>query len=77
MLTGVMARNGLEPAETAMIGDRLTTDIRMALDAGVLAVLTLTGEATVDDAADSTVKPDLIVNDLDELANKIRSAREG
>ena len=32
------------PHETALVGDRLYTDIRMARDAGAVAILTLTGE---------------------------------
>lgn len=75
MLTGVMHSHGLKPSETALIGDRLYTDIRMALDSDVLAVLTLTGEATRDQVTESTIEPDLIVNDLSEFASQLRSAR--
>jgi HAD superfamily hydrolase (TIGR01450 family) len=36
-------------SDCAMVGDRLSTDIRMALDAGMAAVLVLTGETTAAD----------------------------
>lgn len=39
----------VELANCAMVGDRMSTDIRMALDAGMASVLVLTGETTVSD----------------------------
>ena len=77
MLQEVMARHALAPEETAMIGDRLYTDVRMARDAGVLAVLTLTGEANAEEAArlSDAHRPDLIVNDLDDFSRQLTAAR--
>jgi HAD superfamily hydrolase (TIGR01450 family) len=79
MLQGVMARHNIAASETAMIGDRLYTDVRMARDAGVLAVLTLTGEASAQEAASlpEPQRPDLIINNLTELAQQLRVARAG
>ncbi len=76
MLQGVMHRRGVTPSESAMIGDRIYTDIRMARDAGVLAVLTLTGEATADQAAQSAWEPDMTVSDLSDFAMRLRASRE-
>lgn len=75
MLEGVMRREQLQPTETAMIGDRIHTDIQMAHRAGVLAVLTLTGEATTEDATQSPVKSDMIVEDLDDFSRQLLAAR--
>ena len=77
MLYEVMQRYGLKPEETAMIGDRLYTDVRMACDAGALAILTLTGEANADEAASlpAAHRPDLIVSDLADLSRQLRSSR--
>jgi HAD superfamily hydrolase (TIGR01450 family) len=77
MLEGVMARHDVSAGETAMVGDRLYTDVRMARDAGVLAVLTLTGEANAQEAKmlPAPQRPDLIINNLAELAQQIRAAR--
>lgn len=75
MIEGVMRSHGIQPTETAMIGDRIYTDMRMASDAGVLAVLTLTGEATAEQAAESTVKIDMIVSDLDDFSRQLMAAR--
>jgi HAD superfamily hydrolase (TIGR01450 family) len=72
MVQGALAKAGLEPARAAMVGDRLYTDIRMAKEAGLFAILTLTGEATRADLAASPYQPDLVVTDLGELATMLR-----
>ena len=46
MLETSLARLGLAADECVMVGDRLTTDIRMAIDAGMDSALVLTGETT-------------------------------
>ena len=75
MLQAVMARHGLAANEIAMVGDRLYTDIRMARDAGALAVLTLTGETRRGDIERTAERehPDLVVRDLQELAELLRN----
>jgi HAD superfamily hydrolase (TIGR01450 family) len=46
MLDAALDRLQLAPRDCVMIGDRLMTDIRMALDAGMPSALVLTGETT-------------------------------
>lgn len=75
MLEGLSSKLGLEPDQMAMVGDRLYTDIRMAVTAGALGVLTLTGEATEADLVGSGVQPDLVIRDLGDFAQKIVAAR--
>jgi HAD superfamily hydrolase (TIGR01450 family) len=75
MLAGVMQQHQLKAEQLAMVGDRIYTDIKMALMAGSLSVLTLTGEATADDAAQSMIHPDLVVEDLEELAHQLVTAK--
>lgn len=75
MLDSVMEKRGVSAGEVAMVGDRIYTDMRMARDAGVLGVLTLTGEATREQAGEVSEGPDLIVEDLGELAALLRSSR--
>ncbi|MES2705972.1 MAG: HAD-IIA family hydrolase [Verrucomicrobiota bacterium] len=76
MLLGLAQRLGLKPGEMAMAGDRIYTDVEMARRAGALGVLVLTGEATAGDAAQADPPPDLVVRDLAEFAELLRSARE-
>lgn len=69
MLRAVIDRERLAAEEVAMVGDRVYTDIRMARDAGSLAVLTLTGETKRDDLkrlAESE-RADIVVESLAEL----------
>ena len=58
---------GLQPSECAMVGDRLYTDMEMADRAGVVSVLVLSGEATIDDLESAPQTPDVIVNSVAEL----------
>lgn len=74
MLDGILARHGLQPDEVAMVGDRLSTDMALARDSGVLGVLVLTGEATRAQAGVSSWKPDLIVQDVGELGRLLSEA---
>lgn len=68
MLQGVVARLGLSKDEIALVGDRLTTDIRMARTFGIASVLVLTGEATLEDVEHARWKPDLVVRSVGDLA---------
>lgn len=67
MLEMAMARMGVRPDETVMIGDRLDTDILAGFRAGTTTVLVLTGVSTREDLATAEALPDLIVSDLPSL----------
>jgi HAD superfamily hydrolase (TIGR01450 family) len=58
---------GLQPSECAIVGDRLYTDMEMAGRAGVVGVLVLSGEATLDDLEVAPQTPDVVVNSVAEL----------
>ena len=58
---------GLQPSECAMVGDRLYTDMEMAARAGVVGVLVLSGEATLDDLEAVPQTPDVIVDSVANL----------
>lgn len=77
MLREILDRHQLPADAVGMVGDRLYTDVRMARDAGVLAVLTLTGEATRAEAGAclEAQRPDLIIDNLDDLGRRLRESR--
>lgn len=75
ILRSIMASNSLEPSETAMVGDRLYTDVKTALNAGALGVLVLSGETSAEAAAASPDKPDLICRDLSEFGAMLSESR--
>jgi 4-nitrophenyl phosphatase len=62
-------RLGNDKAGMAMVGDRLSTDIAGAKAAGLTAILLLSGISTRAEADAGSVKPDLIFNDITELAH--------
>ncbi|MBP7746818.1 MAG: HAD-IIA family hydrolase [Phycisphaerae bacterium] len=76
MLTGILARHALQPAQLAMVGDRLYTDMAMARRAGALGVLVLTGEATRDDATTCPEPPDLVLRSIEQLGELLVTARQ-
>jgi HAD superfamily hydrolase (TIGR01450 family) len=63
-LAAAAAKRGVPISKTAMVGDRLYTDIACGLAAGALAILVLSGETTKEMAAESPHQPDLIMDDL-------------
>ena len=54
--------------ELVLIGDKLYTDIAIAVNHGVTSVLVMTGETQPSDIEDSDIKPDLVINRLIDLA---------
>lgn len=58
---------GLDPANCAMVGDRLYTDMEMAERAGVHGILVLSGESTMDDLEGSNLNPSLVVDSVSSL----------
>lgn len=57
----------LPPAECLMTGDRLETDVKMGLDAGMDAALTLTGATAAAALAQSEIHPTYVLRQLGDL----------
>ena len=75
MLSGILEKHGLQRDEVAMVGDRIYTDIAMARNAGVLGVLVLSGETTLETALSSNPQPDLTVENIAELGQLLLAKR--
>lgn len=67
-----MEKAGVSPEETAVIGDRIYTDVKSGLNAGCTAVLVLSGEATKQDLAASDVKPTLVMDSAKEILDILK-----
>ncbi|MBC7238167.1 MAG: HAD hydrolase-like protein, partial [Chloroflexi bacterium] len=63
-----------EPSETAILGDRLDTDIVGGHRAGIRTIMVTTGISTLADVEASEVKPDLLFPDLPTLLAAWREA---
>lgn len=72
MINCVMDKFGYTKDETVLFGDRLYTDVASGVNAGVDAVLVLTGETSVDDLAKSEIKPAFTLKSVAELAGVLR-----
>lgn len=53
--------------ETVVVGDRLYTDIAAGVNAGVTAIAVLSGESTVEDIRNDSVKPTYTFQDVREI----------
>lgn len=76
ILLGVLGKRGLKPEEGAMIGDRLYTDVKTALNVGACGVLVLSGESTMDTVRESADVPTFICRDIEEFGNLLEESRQ-
>lgn len=68
MVNIAMKKFGVDKNETAVVGDRLYTDIATGINAGVASICVLTGEATIDDITNGNIKPTLTFNSVKDIA---------
>lgn len=66
-----MEKTGFRPEETALIGDRLYTDIACGVNAKINSVFVLSGEGTLEDLEKSDVKPDFVYKNIKELHSEL------
>ncbi len=62
---------GTQPSRSLMVGDRLETDIRMGLDAGMKTACVLTGASTREQAEQGSVHPDMVIDSAADLPDLI------
>lgn len=75
ILLGILNKHGIKPEEAAMVGDRLYTDVKTALNAGACGVLVLSGESTMETVRESEDVPTLICEDVGEFGRLLEEAR--
>ncbi|MDY3978583.1 MAG: HAD-IIA family hydrolase [Tidjanibacter sp.] len=76
ILRSVARRQGVAVNEIAMVGDRLTTDVQTAHNAGAVGVLVLSGETSPEQAAAAIPQPHITVQDIGELGRLLESVHE-
>lgn len=62
-----MDKLGISREETCVVGDRIYTDVKSGLNAGITGILVLSGETTRQILAESPDKPHLVLEDAGEL----------
>ena len=71
MMIQAMQRLGSTPADTAVLGDRLDTDILGGQNAGLTALLVLSGITTREELLTSTIQPDYVYDDIRDVARQL------
>ncbi len=66
-----MQKYGYKQEETAVIGDRIYTDIKSGLNAGVTSILVLSGETTQEILDASEDKPHMVLQDAGEMISML------
>ena len=67
-----MKKTGYEKKETAVIGDRIYTDIKSGINAGTVSILVMSGETTEEILNASEDKPDFVLESGKELLDIIK-----
>lgn len=62
-----MEKYNVKSNETAVVGDRIYTDVKSGLNAGAVSVLVMSGETTEDILKASTDKPNIVLKDAGEI----------
>ena len=71
MVRLAMEKEGAEPYETAVVGDRIYTDIKCGINAGAKTVLVLSGETDREMLENSLDKPDFVFENAGEIMKYI------
>ncbi len=62
-----LRRLDCSPGEVIMVGDRMETDVRMAVEAGMRSALVLTGVSTAEDAGRYAYRPDHVWSSVADI----------
>ncbi len=66
-----MERLGVPKERTAVVGDRIYTDIKSGINAGTVSILVMSGETTEEILNASEDKPDLVLQDGSEITKAL------
>ena len=72
MVDAALSRLATTADQTAVIGDLLPTDMKMAQDNGLTGILVMSGETSREDLEGSPVSPSLVVEHTGELADMLQ-----
>ena len=68
-----MEMAGCSPKETAVVGDRIYTDIKSGLNAGAVTILVMSGETTQAILDESPEKPDLVMDNAGQILEFLKA----
>ena len=67
-----MDKLGISKEQTCVVGDRIYTDVKSGLNAGVTGILVMSGETTPKILAQSPDKPHLVLQDAGEILSALK-----
>lgn len=67
-----MDKCGFSKEETCVIGDRIYTDVKSGLNAGITGILVMSGETTPEILKQSPDKPHLVLQDAGEILKALK-----
>ena len=76
MLEMAAAEMGVGPEDVVMVGDRLSTDIRMAADAGTRSILVLSGETDLELLRRSDIRPTFVTGSVADILTEFVDSRK-
>lgn len=68
----ITAKTGIDPRHTAMVGDRLYTDVKTAVNGGMTGIAVLSGEISFDDVVNGDVVPDYLLDGVKDIYEALR-----
>ncbi len=68
-----MERWGYGKDETCVVGDRIYTDVKSGLNAGIFSILVMSGETTQEILENSEDKPHMVLSDAGEILNVLKN----
>lgn len=75
MVYSAMETFGYRRDETAVVGDRIYTDIPAGINAGVCSICVLSGEATLEDIHESDVSPTFVFESVKDIYDGLFKTR--
>lgn len=69
-----MERLGIPKEQTCVVGDRIYTDVKSGLNAGVTGILVMSGETTPEILEQSLDKPHLVLQDAGEILKALKES---
>ncbi|MBE6068678.1 MAG: HAD-IIA family hydrolase [Clostridium lundense] len=70
-IDGTLKKNKFTYDDAVVIGDRLYTDIQLAVDSGITSILVLSGDTKREEYENSKIEADIIVNSVKDLIQYI------
>lgn len=68
-----MEKLGISKDETCVVGDRIYTDVKSGLNAGITGILVLSGETTQEILNESPDKPHLVLQDAGQILTALKA----